>query len=151
MKLAGGSVDLPPQTLVDLDGPAPKIVLTGLTTPLSGGETVQLILTFANAGAVTLSVPVEPHAYDYATYSPPPTRRRRPARTAQAARGRPSATVGVGLGVGTSATRQPVDPRRSRYGGAGQHRSVRPKDLLFSERTGVSPVSGLLQAADSNL
>ena len=48
-------------------------MLNGLTTPLSGGETVQLMLTFATAGAVTLQVPVEPAAYEYATYSPPPT------------------------------------------------------------------------------
>jgi hypothetical protein len=48
------------------------MVLTGLVNPLSGGETVQLTLTFAQAGVVTLGVPVEPHAYDYATYFPPP-------------------------------------------------------------------------------
>jgi len=69
--LTGGPVDLPQQALVNLSGPAPQIVLTGLTSPLSGGQTVQLVLSFANAGFVTLQVPVEPHAYDYATYSPP--------------------------------------------------------------------------------
>jgi len=72
VKLAGGSIDLPAQTLVDLGGPVPKMVLTGLANPLSGGETVQLTLTFAQAGVITLGVPVEPYAYDYATYSPPP-------------------------------------------------------------------------------
>jgi len=72
VKLAGGSINLPAQTLVDLGGPVPQMVLTGLANPLSGGETVQLTLVFADAGAVTLGVPVEPHAYDYATYSPPP-------------------------------------------------------------------------------
>ncbi len=71
VKLTGGSVNLPAQTLVDLGGPVPKMVLTGLAGPLSGGQTVQLTLTFAEAGSVTLSVPVEPRAYDYATYSPP--------------------------------------------------------------------------------
>ncbi len=70
VKVAGGSVDLPSYQLVDLDGPAPEIVLHGLTNPLSGGETVQLILTFATAGSVSLTVPVEPHAYDFATYLP---------------------------------------------------------------------------------
>jgi hypothetical protein len=73
VKLAGGSVDLPQQQLVNLAGPTPKVVLTGLTTPLTGGQTVQLVFTFAEAGSVTLSVPVEPRAYDYATYAPPPT------------------------------------------------------------------------------
>lgn len=71
VKLAGGPVTLPPQTLVTLTGPAPRIVLTGLTTSLSGGQTITLVLSFANAGLVSLQVPVEPHAYDYATFSPP--------------------------------------------------------------------------------
>jgi copper(I)-binding protein len=78
VKLADGSVDLPQQQLVNLAGPTPKVVLTGLTSPLSGGQTVQLVLTFAEAGSVTLSVPVEPRAYDYATYAPPPTPKPKP-------------------------------------------------------------------------
>ena len=72
VKLTDGPVDLPAQTLVNLGGPVPAIVLTGLINPLSGGDTVQLTLVFAQAGAFTLGVPVEPHSYDYATYSPPP-------------------------------------------------------------------------------
>jgi copper(I)-binding protein len=72
VKLAGGSINLPAQTLVDLSGPVPQVVLTGLINPLSGGQTVQLTFIFAQAGSVTLGVPVEPYAYDYATYSPPP-------------------------------------------------------------------------------
>jgi copper(I)-binding protein len=59
--------------VVDLSGPHPEIVLNGLTNPLSGGETVQLTFTFTNAGEVTLMVPVEPAAYEFATYFPPPT------------------------------------------------------------------------------
>ncbi len=72
VRLVHGPVNLGAYTLVDLDGPAPEIVLSGLTTALSGGETVQLVLNFASAGAVTIQVPVEPNAYDFATYSPPP-------------------------------------------------------------------------------
>ena len=91
VKVAGGSVDLPSYQLVDLDGPAPQIVLRGLTNPLSGGETVQLILTFATAGSVSLTVPVEPHAYAFATYSPPavpkPTVTVRPKATRSASPG----------------------------------------------------------------
>jgi hypothetical protein len=71
-QITGGPVTLAPQALVDLDGPAPQIVLTGLTRPLGGGETIKLVLTFATQGAVTLDVPVEPRADAYATYSPPP-------------------------------------------------------------------------------
>ena len=90
--ITGGPVDLAPQTLVNLDGPAPQIVLTGLTSSLSSGETIELVLTFATEGAVTLHVPVEPRAYSYATYSPPaiPT---------------PSATAtGTGTSVSASST-----------------------------------------------
>jgi copper(I)-binding protein len=70
--LAGGPVTLPPQTLVNLSGPTPHIVLTGLTNPLSGGETIQMTLIFSGEGVVSLAVPVEPAAYEYTTYSPPP-------------------------------------------------------------------------------
>jgi copper(I)-binding protein len=78
VKLAGGPVDLPAQTLVDLSGPVPKVVLTGLANPLLGGQTVQLTLIFQQAGVVMLTVPVEPHAYDYATFFPPPIPRPTP-------------------------------------------------------------------------
>ena len=73
VQLLTGPVTLVPGALVNLSGPAPVIVLNGLTNPLSGGETVRLVLTFANAGVVPLEVPVEPAAYEYTTYSPPPT------------------------------------------------------------------------------
>jgi len=73
VQLLNGPITLSPGALVNLSGPAPLVVLNGLTNPLSGGESVRLVLTFANAGAVTLQVPVLPAAYDYATFSPPPT------------------------------------------------------------------------------
>jgi copper(I)-binding protein len=69
--LANGPVTVTPNTLTDLNGPTPQIVLNNLSVPLSGGETIPLVLNFANAGAVTLNVPVEPAAYEYATFSPP--------------------------------------------------------------------------------
>jgi copper(I)-binding protein len=72
VQLLSGPVTLRPGATVYLTGPAPLIVLNGLTNPLSGGETVQLKLIFANAGEVSLVVPVEPAAYEYTTYSPPP-------------------------------------------------------------------------------
>ena len=71
VRLVGGPVTLTPNSLVTLTGPAPKIVLTGLTTSLSGGQTIQLVFDFANEGDVPLLVPVEPRAYDYSSYSPP--------------------------------------------------------------------------------
>ena len=71
--IAGGSVILPAQSLVDLSGPVPRVVLVGLASPLEGGETVTLNFTFAKAGTITMSVPVEPQAFEFQTYSPPPT------------------------------------------------------------------------------
>jgi copper(I)-binding protein len=71
VRLIGGAVNLPPDDLVDLSGPRPRLVLTGLTTTLNGGETIQMSFTFAVAGTITIPVPVEAHAYYYATFSPP--------------------------------------------------------------------------------
>jgi copper(I)-binding protein len=73
VQLLNGPITLSPGALVNLSGPAPLLVLNGLTSPLGGGETVRLVLIFANAGVVTLQAPVIPAAYDYATFSPPPT------------------------------------------------------------------------------
>jgi copper(I)-binding protein len=105
VKLAGGSIDLPAQTLVDLGGPVPQMVLSGLANPLSGGETVQLTLTFAQAGVITLGVPVEPYAYDYATYSPPPLPKPTPSAKPKAhATGSASASASAGASASPSTT-----------------------------------------------
>ncbi|HUA27685.1 MAG TPA: hypothetical protein VMC03_02280 [Streptosporangiaceae bacterium] len=81
--LPGGRVTLFSQHPVLLTGPTPKVVLTDLTRPLSGGATVKLILTFQNAASVTLVVPVMPKAQYYATFSPPPTPTPSPTVTAR--------------------------------------------------------------------
>jgi copper(I)-binding protein len=109
VQLTGGPVDLPAQTLVDLGGPVPQMVLTGLVNPLSGGETVQLTLTFAQAGVVTLAVPVEPHAYDYATYFPPPIIPRPPLSATRKAHasGSASASASASGSAPASATASP--------------------------------------------
>jgi copper(I)-binding protein len=73
VQLGNGAITLNPNTLVNLSGPTPMLTLNGLTNPLSGGETVKLQLSFATAGTVNLAVPVEPAAYEFATYSPAPT------------------------------------------------------------------------------
>ena len=73
VQLLSGPITLSAGNLVDLSGPHPLIVLNGLTNPLNGGETIPLTLNFANAGPVNLMVPVEPNAYDFATYAQPPT------------------------------------------------------------------------------
>jgi copper(I)-binding protein len=86
VQIAGGSVRLPPEVPVDLTGPVPQVVLAGLANPLQSGGTVTLNLTFAEAGTITLTAPVEPKAYEYATFSPPPS----PSPTAKP---KPSSTV----------------------------------------------------------
>ena len=72
VRITGGGVNLPALTPVDLTGPEPKVVLTGLSSPLTSGSAITMNFNFARAGTITMQVPVEPHAYEYATYSPPP-------------------------------------------------------------------------------
>jgi len=71
--LPGGSVALGSQREVLLTGPAPKVILNDLTRPLAGGTTIRMILNFQNAASLAISVPVQPRAEYYSTYSPPPS------------------------------------------------------------------------------
>jgi copper(I)-binding protein len=89
VSISGSSVNLPQQALVNLQGPSPQIVLNGLTSPLTGGQTVELVLNFAEAGPITINVPVEPRAYAYATYSPAPT----PSPTPKKKKAKPGASA----------------------------------------------------------
>jgi len=108
VRLVQGPVNLGANALVNLDGPAPEIVLNGLTSALSGGETVQLVLTFSNAGAVTIQVPVEPNAYDFATYSPPPPSPTPTPTPKHKAKAKASPTAAPTGSVGASATATPT-------------------------------------------
>lgn len=68
---------------VFLTGPRPRVILTDLMRPVSGGSTVRLVLTFQKAGPVTLVVPVMARAAHYVTYAPPqPTPTPTPSPTA---------------------------------------------------------------------
>jgi copper(I)-binding protein len=73
VQILGGSVRVPAAAPVTLTGPVPRVVLTGLANPLQGGDLVKLNLTFAEAGTIAMTVPVQPKAYEYATFSPPAT------------------------------------------------------------------------------
>jgi copper(I)-binding protein len=73
VQIIGGSVRVPAAAPVTLTGPVPRVVLTGLANPLQGGDLVTLTLTFAEAGTIAMTVPVQPKAYEYATFSPPAT------------------------------------------------------------------------------
>jgi len=73
VRIDGGAVNLPPHMPADLTGPVPKVVLTGLSSPLTAGSTITMNFNFARAGTVTMQVPVEAHAGEYSTFSPPPS------------------------------------------------------------------------------
>lgn len=88
VKLTDGPVNVGPGGSANLTGPDPRIVLTGLSRPLAGGQTVALTLTFAAAGTITIEAPVEPHAYDYATFAQPPAAAPTPSATATASTAR---------------------------------------------------------------
>ena len=93
VKILGGPVSVPAAGSADLTGPVPRVVLTGLANPLQGGELVKLNLTFAEAGTIAMTVPVQPKAYEYATFSPPPTPSPAPAKTGKVKAPPPGATA----------------------------------------------------------
>jgi hypothetical protein len=91
--ITGGPVSLPANSLVDLSGPVPKVVLSGLANPLQGGETVTIDFTFAKAGTISVDVPVEPQSFEFETYSPPPTPSPSPSATGKKKRAKGSASA----------------------------------------------------------
>jgi copper(I)-binding protein len=99
--LPGGSVDLPADSApVNLTGPKPEVVLERLTTPLTGGSTVPVTLTFAHAGSVTLQVPVEPQSFQWATFAAPSSSATATATATATAKATP-ATTGTATGKAT--------------------------------------------------
>ena len=70
--LPTGGVLLERDTSALLTGPAPELVLTGLRRSLTSGTYVPVLLTFKNAGTVSLDLPVLARANSYATFSPAP-------------------------------------------------------------------------------
>jgi copper(I)-binding protein len=71
--LPGGTVSVATNQAVLLTGPRPEAILTSLTRPLVGANSVSVVMTFQNAGHVTLAVPVVPMDSYFATFSPAPT------------------------------------------------------------------------------
>lgn len=71
--LPGGRVTVNSQRSVLLTGPRPQVILEHLLYPVTGGSVVTLVLSFQNAGQLTLAVPVMPMAQYYSTLSPPAT------------------------------------------------------------------------------
>jgi hypothetical protein len=72
VQLPGGSVRLPTQQTVLLSGPAPQVILRGLTRNLGGGQHIAVVLHFLRAGNVAMVVPVMPRAQWFSTFSPAP-------------------------------------------------------------------------------
>ncbi len=70
--LPGSRIVLASQRPVLLTGPRPRLILSDLQHPLTGGSVVKLVLTFAKAGVVTIEVPVMPRAQYYSTLKPAP-------------------------------------------------------------------------------
>ena len=107
MQILGGPVRVPAAAPVTLTGPVPRVVLTGLANPLQGGELVTLNLTFAEAGTITMTVPVQPKAYEYATFSPPATPS--PAATKKRkAKANPSASASASGSASPGSTASPT-------------------------------------------
>jgi copper(I)-binding protein len=72
ISLSTGTVPLAANAApVNLTGPEPKVVLEDLSQPLRGGSFIPVTFDFQHAGTVTLQVPVEAQAFQWATFSPP--------------------------------------------------------------------------------
>ncbi len=88
-----------------LTGPAPELLLTGLTRSLRGGTYLKVLLTFLRAGTVSLDVPVIARANSFATFSPAPTASPTPTATAKRRhRGSATATPSPGATATPTAT-----------------------------------------------
>ena len=72
VQMPGGGVRLGAEQQVLLTGPAPQVILRGLTRRLNGGQHILVVLHFLRAGSVALQVPVMPRAQWFATYAPAP-------------------------------------------------------------------------------
>jgi copper(I)-binding protein len=65
-------IQLPSNQLVNTGKPNPQLMLEAIPKSLRGGETVKLDLQFANAGTISLNVPVVTRSREFATYPPAP-------------------------------------------------------------------------------
>jgi copper(I)-binding protein len=109
ISLSGGTVPLAANAApVNLTGPEPEVVLEHLSQPLRGGSNITVTFDFQHAGTVTLPVPVEAQAFQWATFSPPAaaTPGATPSGTATPG-ATPSGTATPGAAVST-ATATPV-------------------------------------------
>ena len=91
--LPGNQITLGTQHAVLLTGPRPTVILQNLLRPLTGGSVVEITLTFAVAGQVTIKVPVMPRAAFYTTLLPAPAASTPPATPSPTPTGSASPTA----------------------------------------------------------
>jgi hypothetical protein len=75
-------IQLPSNQLVNTGKPSPQIMLEAISKSLRGGETIRLDLQFANAGVVSMNVPVVTRSREYTAYPPAPNATPAPTPTA---------------------------------------------------------------------
>lgn len=90
--LPGGQVTLAADRSVLLTGPSPELILQDLVRPLRGGTVITIRLHFANAGVVTMRVPVMPRTQYYTTLSPAPSPSGGTSSAPRSAKGKKSAS-----------------------------------------------------------
>ena len=104
VQLTGGSIPVPAQSMADLEGPQPKVVLRNLSKKLTAGTTVEVLLSFQNSGSVELSVPVEARSTYYSSFSPPAPAPSATKRVNIGATSPASISASPNTGTGTSPT-----------------------------------------------
>jgi copper(I)-binding protein len=107
VQILGGPVRVPAVGSADLTGPVPQGGDERAGQPLQGGELVTLNLTFAEAGTIAMTVPVQPKAYEYATFSPPATPSPAAAKQRKA-KANPSASASASGSASPGATASPT-------------------------------------------
>ncbi len=108
--LPAGGITVRNMHPVLLTGPKPTVSLADLTRSLTGGTDIKLVLTFRNAGPVTLFVPVMARAAQYVTYGTPanPTASATPSATPTRHHRAPTPSGTATPGLSTTATPHPT-------------------------------------------
>ncbi len=102
--LPTGGVPLERDQSALLTGPAPKLVLSGLTRSLVSGTYARVLFTFQKAGTLSLTLPVLERSYSFATFSPAPTPTPSASVSGKRHHGQASATPTPAAGATSTAT-----------------------------------------------
>ncbi|MFI7134961.1 copper chaperone PCu(A)C [Nonomuraea sp. NPDC050153] len=77
-------IQLPSNQLVNTGKPTPQLMLESIPKSLRGGESIKLDLQFANAGIVSMNVPVVTRSREFKDYPPAPNATAAPTPTPSA-------------------------------------------------------------------